>query len=119
MPKPLPPLPPDEPEQIGPLYFVPNADYPYPFRVEKPPRFWLDEQTGLLKDAVEVYLRTEPLNREQFELLILYLRQYVERAIITADADRPRLLSQLAKLRNVNEMTAYVEELAEWGLEPF
>lgn len=101
------------------MYFEPNPDYPYPFRVEKPPRFWLDEQTGLLKAAVEVYFRTEPLTPAQLDLLLLYLHQYIERAVIAADADRPRLLSRLPRLKNVNDLTNFVDELAEWGLEPF
>ena len=76
-----------EPEQIGPLVFVENADYPYPFEVAAPPRFWMEETTGQLAAAIEVYMRSEPLSAEQLELIKLYLRQYVERAVIAQDAD--------------------------------
>jgi hypothetical protein len=108
-----------EPEQIGPLRFAPNPDYPYPFEVPLPPHFWMDEQTGTLATAVEVYLRNDPLTTAQLDLLRLYVRQYLERAVIAADANRKKLLTRLDRLRNVNELHDYVEELAEWGVEPF
>jgi hypothetical protein len=109
----------EEAEQIGPLRFVPNADYPYPFSVAVPPRFWMEEQTGLLAAAVEIYLRSEPLSREQVDLLRLYLRQYLERAIMASDANRGKLLSRIDKLRSTSNIEAFVDELAEWGVEPF
>jgi hypothetical protein len=108
-----------EPEQIGPLRFVPNADYPYPFEVPQPPRFWMEEESGRLAEAVEVYLRSEPLDAEQLELLRLYLRQYLERAVISSDANRPRLLTRIAKLRRTSDIERFADELAEVGVEPF
>jgi hypothetical protein len=108
-----------EPEQIGPLYFVPNTDYPYPFDVPAAPRFWMEEQTGALAEAVEVYLRSEPLTSEQLSLLLIYLRQYLERAVLASDANRPKLLARIDKLKRTSDVERFVEELAEWGVEPF
>lgn len=113
------PAQPEQPEQIGPFLFAPNPDYPYPFDVPQPPRFWLDEQSGLLAQTVEVYLRGEPLEPEQLEHLKLYLRQYLERAILASDANRPKLLARIEKLRRVGDVERFAEELAEWGVEPF
>lgn len=109
----------EEPEQIGPLRFAPNPNYPYPFNVPVPPRFWLDEQTGTLAEAVEVYLRSEDLSRAQLELIQLYLHQYVERAVLASGANRPKLLARVDKLRNTAEIERFADELSEWGLEPF
>ncbi|NJK81839.1 MAG: hypothetical protein HC876_16880 [Chloroflexaceae bacterium] len=109
----------EEPEQIGPFVFASNPEYPYPFKVAKPPRFWLDEQTGKLAEVVEIYFRTEPLTTEQMDWLKLYVHQYLERAVIASDANRNQLLSRIAKLRTVNDLEQFVEELAEWGVEPF
>jgi hypothetical protein len=108
-----------EPEQIGPLRFVENADYPYPFEVERPPRFWMEETTGQLGAAIEVYMRSEPLTAEQLELIKLYLRQYVERAVIAQDADRRKLLERVAKLRRVGDVERLADALSEAGVEPF
>jgi hypothetical protein len=106
-------------EHIGPLHFVPSADYPYPFEVPVPPRFWMEEQTGALAEAVETYMRSEPLSPQQIELLQLYLRQYIERAVLSVGTDRNKLLARIAKLRRTNDIERFAEELAERGVEPF
>jgi hypothetical protein len=108
-----------EPETIGPLIFVPNADYPYPFEVPLPPRFWMEEQTGALAEAIEVYMRSEPLNEAQLALIKLYLHQYIERAVIEASTNRRLLLEKVAKLRRVGEIEHFADELSEAGIEAF
>lgn len=106
-------------EQIGPLIFVENPDYPYPFAVERPPRFWMEETTGQLAAAIEVYLRSEPLSDAQLELIKLYLRQYLERAVLAEGADRHRLLERVERLRRVGDVERFAEALSEVGVEPF
>lgn len=108
-----------EQEQIGPLVFGENADYPYPFEVENPPRFWMEETTGKLAEAVEVYMRSEPLSDGQLELIKIYLRQYVQRAVMAEASDRRRLLERIEKLRRVGDLVRLADSLAEAGLEPF
>jgi hypothetical protein len=108
-----------EPEQIGPLTFVENPDYPYPFEVAAPPRFWMEETTGQLAAAIEVYMRSEPLTAGQLQLIKLYLRQYVERAVIAQDADRRKLLERIEKLRRVGDVERLADALSEAGVEPF
>lgn len=106
-------------EHIGPLVFVPNADYPYPFEVAAPPRFWMEETTGALGAAIEVYMRSEPLSAAQLDLLRLYLTQYLERAVMASDADRSRLLARIPKLRGVRDVEQLADDLSEAGVEPF
>ncbi|MCU0495116.1 MAG: hypothetical protein MUD01_26305 [Chloroflexaceae bacterium] len=113
------PQTPAESEQIGPLLFVPNADYPYPFDVPVPPRFWMEEQTGALADAVETYMNGERLKPEQLNLIKIYLRQYLERAVMTGDANRNKNLGRVEKLRTTSDIEQFAEELAEWGVEAF
>ncbi|MEI7644228.1 MAG: hypothetical protein WCJ55_08100 [Chloroflexales bacterium] len=108
-----------EPEIIGPLVFVENADYPYPFTVAKPPRFWMEETGGALGAAIEVFMRSEDLSAAQLDLIKIYLQQYLERAVITDVADRRRLLGRLPKLRGVRDMERFAEDLSEVGVEPF
>lgn len=106
-------------EQIGPLIFVENADYPYPFAVAQPPRFWMEETTGLLAAAIEVYLRNEDLTADQLEVLKIYLRQYIERAVIADAADRRALLERVEKLKRVSDVERFADAMSEAGLEPF
>src|SRR5690242_7146745 len=106
-------------EQIGDLIYLPNPDYPYPFPVERPPHFWMTEQTGRLAEAVEAYVGGEPLDPGALDLIRQYLRQYLERAVMAGDANRNLLLSKLAGLRTPRDIERFADDLAEIGVEPF
>lgn len=110
---------PEEPEQIGPLTFVPNPDYPYPFDVQKPPRFWMEEQSGTLAEAVERYMQGEVLSVDHRDLIKLYLRQYLERAVLGTNARRERLLARVDTLRSRQDIERFADDLSEIGVEPF
>ena len=108
-----------EAEKIGELIYLPNADYPYPFPVEHPPHYWMTEQTGRLAEAVEAYINGDALPPAMLNLIKQYLRQYVERAVMTGDAKRGQLLAQIETLRNSQDIERFAEDLAEIGVEPF
>ena len=109
----------DDVEQIGELCYRPNPDFPYPLPIERPPHFWMTEETGKLADAVETYLNGDPLSPSDLDVIRQYLRQYVERAILTGDAKRHELLAEIGTLRSAREIEQYADELAEYGAEPF
>lgn len=111
------PLP--EPEQIGSLTFVPNPDYPYPFNVPQPPHFWMEETSGVLNDAVETYMNGEKLSAEQLDAIKTYLRQYIERAVLTGDANKKVLLTRIDKLKTVAEVERFADQVSEYGAEVF
>jgi hypothetical protein len=79
----------------------------------------MNETTGRLADAVETYLRNDELTPEQMEILKIYLRQYIERAVISDTADRRRLLEQVETLKRVSDVERFADALSEAGLEPF
>jgi hypothetical protein len=109
----------EESEQIGNLLYVPNPDYPYPFEVERPPHFWMTEQSGLLEPAVEAYLNGEALSPAELDLIKQYLRQYIERAMMSGEANRGALLRRAEALRNSRDIERFADELSEYGVEPF
>jgi uncharacterized protein YcbK (DUF882 family) len=111
-------LPPDA-EQIGGLIFVPNPDYPYPFKVAQPPRFWMEETTGALHEAVDAYMNGEKLSAEQLDRIKIYLRQYMERAMLSSDANKKLLLSKIDKLKTTADVERYADEISEYGAEVF
>lgn len=108
-----------EPEQIGTLHFVPNPEYPYPFDVEVPPRFWMEETTGVLAEAVDAYMAGDRLSAAQLEALKYYLQQFIERAVLAGDANRKLLLQQVAKLRTVADVERFADQVSEYGAEVF
>jgi hypothetical protein len=110
---------PEEPEQIGDLLYIPNPDYPYPFDVERPPHFWMTEQSGRLEAAVDAYLNGDRLPPAAIGLIKQYLRQYIERALMTGAANRGALLRKIETLRDNRAIERFVDELAEYGVEPF
>lgn len=110
----------DQPtEQIGDLIYAPNPDYPYPFPVERPPHFWMTEQTGRLAEAIDAYFNGESLAPAAIDLIKQYLRQYVERAVMAEGNRRAALLGLIASLRTRRAIEDFVDELAELGIEPF
>ncbi|HNP85819.1 MAG TPA: hypothetical protein PKK78_06765 [Kouleothrix sp.] len=108
-----------EPEQIGDLRYAYSVDYPYPFPVPQPPHYWMTEQTGKLAEAVELYFNGDPLPPAELELIRQYLRQYIERAVMTGDANRTTFLSRILALRSTRDIERFADELAEVGIEPF
>lgn len=119
LPQRVEPSTPAEPEQIGPLIFVPNAEYPYPFDVEMPPRFWMEETTGALNEAVDAYMNGERLSAEQINVIKVYLRQFIERAKLAGAANKRLLLSKIDKLSKVSEIERFADEVSEYGAEVF
>ena len=41
------------------------------------PRFWMNEQTGVLRPAVEAYVTGGPMSVEQIAAMRAYLRQFI------------------------------------------
>jgi hypothetical protein len=115
---------PEGAERIGPLLFVPHDEPPgeefeRKVRQEKPPRHWMEEQSGTLAVAVESYLNGDRLTPRHFELIKVYLHQYVERAVLTRDADRARLLRRVDQIHSLKDLEDLNESLGEYGAEPF
>ena len=108
-----------ETEEIGGLVFVSNPEYPYPFKVAQPPRCWMEEQTGVLADAVETYIAGERLSTAQLGAIKVYLRQFIRRAPLTGEAKVHVLLQKLDRLRTARELEDFADELAEYGAEVF
>ena len=108
-----------EDETIDGLVFVANPEYPYPFNVAKPPRFWMEEQSGVLSDAVETYLEGERLSPSQLAAIKVYLKQFVERAPLAGDAKVPLLLQKIDRLKATRDVEDFADEVAEYGAEVF
>lgn len=111
------PLP--EPETIGNLVFIANPEYPYPFKVARPPRFWMEEQTGVLENAVETYLNGDPLSAAQLAAIKVYLKQFAERAPLTGEAKVHLLVQKIDRLKTTRDIEDFADEIAEFGAEVF
>ena len=108
-----------EAETIEGLVFVANPDYPYPFKIARPPRFWMEEQTGVLEAAVETYLNGDKLSAPQLAAIKTYLKQFIQRAPLSGEASVPRLLTKIDKLQTTRDVEDFADEAAEYGAEVF
>ena len=108
-----------EAETIDGLVFVANPEYPYPFKVASPPRFWMEEQTGVLSDAVETYMEGERLSPPQLAAIKVYLKQFVERAPLSGEAKVHLLVQKIDRLRTTRDVEDFADEVAEYGAEVF
>ena len=106
-------------ETIEGLVFVSNPDYPYPFNVQNPPRFWMEEQTGVLEQAVEAYMAGERLTEKHLAALKIYLKQYIQRAPLAGDASVPRLVQKIDRIKTTHDVENFADEAAEYGAEVF
>ena len=79
----------------------------------------MSEQTGKLAEAMDEYFAGEKISAEGLRIIKSYLAQYLERALMTGDASRIRLLQRAEKLRTTHEIEDFADELAEFGVEPF
>jgi hypothetical protein len=79
----------------------------------------MTEQSGRLEAAVEAYLNGDPLSPGALDLIKQYLRQYLERALMTGNANRGALLRRVEALRDTRDLERYADELSEYGVEPF
>jgi hypothetical protein len=106
-------------EIIGELEFVRDPAYPYPFKVEVAPHFWMTEQTGKLADAVESYFQGVDPTLAQRSAMQTYLTQYVSRAVLLPGQNRNLLLQKIAQLRSQRDFERFADTLADVGIEPF
>lgn len=108
-----------DPETIAGLVFVANPEYPYPFKIPNPPRFWMEEQTGVLEDAVETYLEGDRLSPAQLAAIKTYLKQFVQRAPLAGDAKVHLLVQKIDRLQSTRDVQNFAEDVAELGAEVF
>lgn len=106
-------------EKIGDLEFVRDDAYPYPFKVEIAPHFWMTEQTGRLADAVESYFQGVDPTPVQRTALQTYLTQYITRALLLPGQPRHLYLQKVAQLRSQRDFERFADDLADVGIEPF
>lgn len=71
------------------------------------PGYWMNETSGVLRPAVEAYLRGDPMSPEQVTAMRAYLRQWIFAPIWAEHFD-------LVKLRDgINALTTR-EAIAQW-----
>jgi hypothetical protein len=81
------------------------------------PGYWMNETSGVLKPAVEAYLKHQPMSREQIAALRAYLRQWMDGdwadtpAVAALRADVDQLTTRAA-------IDAWMERALDEAIDP-
>lgn len=88
---------------------------------ERGPGYWMHETSGVLRPAVEAYLRGDPLRPEHITAMRSYLRQWIMSPLWDqnphADDDDRWALGELR--RHVNDLTTrtVIERWIAWAVD--
>lgn len=80
------------------------------------PGFWMDETTGVLRPAVEAYLRDEPLTPSQIAALRAYLRQWIAYPWWCGDVEGLR--GTIDTLTSREALHSWIDRAADEGMDP-
>jgi len=85
--------------------------------ISAPPGFWMNETSGVLRPAVEAYLKHEPMSPEQIGAMRAYLRQW-----INADAWAGPLIDPLRTgidlIATRADITRWLDLAMDAGIDP-
>ncbi len=82
------------------------------------PGYWMDESTGVLRPAVEAYLRGEPLLLQQVAAIRAYLRQWIACPMWTGP-EVEGLRDSIDSLTNQAQIRAWAGRATTAGIDPF
>lgn len=80
------------------------------------PGFWMDETSGVLRPAVEAYLRGEPLSDEQIAALRAYLRQWIAAPWIGPGIESLR--AKVDRLQSREAIDNWLDDASVEGIDP-
>ena len=81
------------------------------------PGFWMHETTGVLRPAIEAYLRNEPMTDNQIVAMRAYLRQWIESAYWRGEAV-DQLRRDISGLTSRKEIHAWLDLADQIGIDP-
>ena len=77
--------------------------------------FWMNEQSGQMKEIVMNFLQDIELSKIQLEVLKNYIIQWIEKATITRPPDYHLIIMN----SNQKELNDYIGVLLDYGIDPF
>ena len=91
--------------------------YPAAMTTSHVPGFWTNETTGVLRPAVEAYLRGGPMSDDQVSAMRAYLRQWIA-APVWHGAMVDVLRTQIEALDSRDEIDRWLERAEGEGIDP-
>ena len=85
---------------------------------ESAPGFWMNEASGVLRPAVEAYLRWEPLSDAQIATLRGYFRQWVAVYEWLEDDELFALRQRVDDLTSREAIDRWLDDALDLGIDP-
>lgn len=88
------------------------------------PKYWMYEIGGKLRPAMKRYLSDETSEPGDVDLIRAYLRQWIDSPVWNDGADDEtrsdlaRLRAEVATLRSNGDITRWVEDAVDMGIDP-
>ena len=79
------------------------------------PGFWMNETSGVLRPAVEAYLRREPMTPGQVAAMRAYFRQWLASDLWR---DVEELRAKIDELDSASAIRTWLREALELGIDP-
>lgn len=76
--------------------------------------FWMNEQSGQMRIIVEKFMKQEKLAPFEFNILKSYIAQWIKESIIPED-----LALKILNIDSQKELSKYLIDLLEYGIDPF
>jgi hypothetical protein len=81
------------------------------------PGYWMNEETGVLRPAIEAYLRDEPMTGEQIAAMRLYLRQWINAPVWSGPEIGP-LRRAIDGLTTKDAIGQWLNDADDAGMDP-
>lgn len=85
--------------------------------LSKPPGYWMDEVTGVLRPAVEAYLNGAPMTLIQLGAMRAYLRQWIAHPGWMGE-EVEELRRDVEKIRTRKDIEAWLDAAGEINIDP-
>ena len=88
------------------------------------PKYWIDEVSGKLVPAMKRYLEGTRAFPDDVNLIRAYLRQWIDSPVWDSgvDSETRNALDELRRkareLRTISDITAWVEQASDLGIDP-
>lgn len=81
------------------------------------PGFWMNETSGVLRPAIEAYLRHEPMTPEQIAAMRAYLRQWIAAPVWRGPVANA-LQTSVDHLHTRADLDNWIDQATEDGMDP-
>jgi hypothetical protein len=82
------------------------------------PHFWMHETSGVLAPVIEAYLQGRDLTPSQLAIMRLYLHQWIDAPVWSADGDIEALRQSVDQIATRADLERWLDKALDLGIDP-